>query len=164
MKQLHLNILLIKKTNNEKGFSLIELLAVIVILGIMASISVPSIGGVIEGSRIKAAKADMVSVLNVAKLYFIQNSDDVADINDLKPYMESWGVLSDIVSTSTDPKAIRVIKGGEHPIQTDTIIVINRPFLVGSNSYTISYTDEVSLKKLDLSSSKVEGIFTLVSK
>ncbi|MEK8128606.1 prepilin-type N-terminal cleavage/methylation domain-containing protein [Paenibacillus filicis] len=39
---------------NEKGLTLVELLAVIVILGVIAAIAVPSIGGVIQNSRINA--------------------------------------------------------------------------------------------------------------
>ena len=34
-----------KRLKNEKGLTLVELLAVIVILGIIAAIAVPSIGG-----------------------------------------------------------------------------------------------------------------------
>ncbi len=40
-----------KRLNNEKGLTLVELLAVIVILGIIAAIAVPSIGGIIENSE-----------------------------------------------------------------------------------------------------------------
>ena len=37
---------------NEKGLTLIELLAVIVILAIVAAIAVPAIGNIIENSRL----------------------------------------------------------------------------------------------------------------
>ncbi|RIV13331.1 prepilin-type N-terminal cleavage/methylation domain-containing protein, partial [Priestia flexa] len=40
-----------KFLKNEKGLTLIELLAVIVILGIIAAIAIPSIGGIIQKSR-----------------------------------------------------------------------------------------------------------------
>ena len=36
---------------NQKGFTLVELLAVIVILGIIAAIAIPSIGGIIDKSK-----------------------------------------------------------------------------------------------------------------
>ncbi len=36
---------------NEKGLTLIELLAVIVILGIIAAIAIPSIGAIIDNSK-----------------------------------------------------------------------------------------------------------------
>ena len=41
-----------KRLNNEKGLTLVELLAVIVILGIIAAIAIPSIGNIIENSEV----------------------------------------------------------------------------------------------------------------
>lgn len=40
-----------KMLRNEKGLTLIELLAVVVILGIIAAIAVPSIGKIIDNSK-----------------------------------------------------------------------------------------------------------------
>ena len=59
-----------KQLNNEKGLTLIELLAVIVILAIIAAIAVPAIGNIITNSEDKALKADAQNVLAAAKLYF----------------------------------------------------------------------------------------------
>ncbi|EGQ22551.1 hypothetical protein HMPREF9372_2831 [Sporosarcina newyorkensis 2681] len=64
-----------KKLKNEKGLTLVELLAVIVILGIIAAIAVPAIGGIIDNSRIKAAHADAMNIMSAANLYFADNPD-----------------------------------------------------------------------------------------
>ena len=63
-----------KLVKNEKGLTLVELLAVIVILAIVAAIAVPAIGNVIENSRYKAAKADAITVLNAANIYFTEKT------------------------------------------------------------------------------------------
>ena len=65
-----------KLVKNEKGLTLVELLAVIVILAIVAAIAVPAIGNVIENSRYKAAKADAITVLNAANIYFTEKQTE----------------------------------------------------------------------------------------
>lgn len=64
-----------KRIKNEKGLTLIELLAVIVILAIVAAIAIPAIGNIIENSRYNAVKADAINVLNASNLYFTDNAD-----------------------------------------------------------------------------------------
>ncbi|KGR74038.1 hypothetical protein CD33_18750 [Ureibacillus sinduriensis BLB-1 = JCM 15800] len=59
-----------KRIKNEKGLTLIELLAVIVILAIIAAIAIPAIGNIIDNSRIKAVKADAANIINAANLYY----------------------------------------------------------------------------------------------
>lgn len=66
-----------KRLNNEKGLTLVELLAVIVILGIIAAIAVPSIGGIIENTRVKAVVADAQNFLSAADLYFVAENSAV---------------------------------------------------------------------------------------
>lgn len=68
-----------KQMNNEKGLTLIELLAVIVILGIVAAIAVPAIGSVISNSRDKAILADASNILAGAKLAAIDGACDPED-------------------------------------------------------------------------------------
>ncbi|WP_372869349.1 prepilin-type N-terminal cleavage/methylation domain-containing protein [Planomicrobium okeanokoites] len=59
-----------KKLGNEKGMTLIELLAVIVILAIIAAIAIPAISNIIENSRVGAVKSDAQMALSAANLYF----------------------------------------------------------------------------------------------
>ena len=61
-----------KRIKNEKGLTLIELLAVIVILAIVAAIAIPAIGNIIENSRIKAVKSDAATIISAANLYYTE--------------------------------------------------------------------------------------------
>ena len=85
-----------KRIKNEKGLTLIELLAVIVILAIVAAIAVPAIGNIIENSRYNAVKADATNVLSGAQLYFTDDSSKTSvTVEELKTqnYLESEGKI-----------------------------------------------------------------------
>ncbi|WCN38551.1 prepilin-type N-terminal cleavage/methylation domain-containing protein [Aneurinibacillus uraniidurans] len=58
---------------DQKGLTLIELLAVVVILGIIIAIAIPSISGIIERQKVKAHDANAAMVLDAAKMYYIDN-------------------------------------------------------------------------------------------
>lgn len=62
-----------KRINNEKGLSLVELLAVIVILAIVAAIAIPAIGNIIDNQRVKAVKADAANIISAAQIYYADN-------------------------------------------------------------------------------------------
>ncbi|WP_077618962.1 competence type IV pilus major pilin ComGC [Bacillus sinesaloumensis] len=63
-----------KHLKNQKGLTLIELLAVIVILGIIAAIAVPSIGSLIDNTKKDAHIANAQQMINAAKLAKAQNA------------------------------------------------------------------------------------------
>ena len=59
---------------NKKGFTLVELLAVIVILALIMGIAVVSIGGVLQSSREKTYRETAASLLNgVRQQLYIEN-------------------------------------------------------------------------------------------
>ncbi|CAM5567707.1 type II secretion system protein [Bacillus circulans] len=95
-----------QRIKNEKGLTLIELLAVIVILGIIAAIAVPSIAGIIQNSKEDAVKADAITVLNAAKNYVAANDipkNGKIDQADLKSYVSGLKTtFGDYVVTSAD--------------------------------------------------------------
>jgi type IV pilus assembly protein PilA len=62
-----------KKMKDQRGLTLVELLAVIVILGIIAAIAVPSIGNIIDNTKDKATVAEGLQIINAAKLYVAEN-------------------------------------------------------------------------------------------
>ena len=67
-----------KKLKEQKGMTLIELLAVIVILAIIAAIAIPAIGNIIENSRVGAVKSDAINVMAAADLYYTDGNTPAA--------------------------------------------------------------------------------------
>jgi general secretion pathway protein G len=61
------------KQYQHKGFTLIEIMIVIVIMGIMASLVVPKIMGRPDEARIMASKHDIAAILQALKLYNLDN-------------------------------------------------------------------------------------------
>ncbi|TQE92518.1 prepilin-type N-terminal cleavage/methylation domain-containing protein [Ureibacillus terrenus] len=87
-----------KRLKNEKGLTLVELLAVVVILGIVAAIAIPAIGNMLENSRYNAAKSDAINIINAANLYFTEvgsSNDDEVSVKDLLDgnYLDTAGVF-----------------------------------------------------------------------
>ena len=57
----------------KRGFTLIEIMVVLVILGVMAALVVPRVLGRAEDARKVAAKSDIASIMNALKLYNLDN-------------------------------------------------------------------------------------------
>lgn len=61
-------------TRNDNGFSLIELLLVMLILGILAAIVVVSLGGLRDDADESACAADRRTLLQATEAYFAQTA------------------------------------------------------------------------------------------
>ena len=59
--------------HNNKGFSLIEIMVVVVILGILASLVVPKIMNRPDEARMVKAKQDILAIQNALDLYKLDN-------------------------------------------------------------------------------------------
>lgn len=71
-KKENVNMKQVQKKNrilrNEQGLTLIELLAVIVILGIISAIAVPSIGGLINKSKVETHRSNAQLIIDAARM------------------------------------------------------------------------------------------------
>lgn len=114
---------------NEKGLTLIELLAVIVILAIVAAIAIPAIGNIIDNSRYNAVKSDGINVINASNLYFTDNPDkNYVTAKDLKDdgYLESAGKIpldaAAATAEATSKSYVKIVSG-EKQLTTENITI-----------------------------------------
>lgn len=101
-----------KKLKEEKGLTLIELLAVIVILGIIAAIAIPAIGNIIENSKYNAVKSDALNALSAAQLLLAEDANALDDDKYTVKQLVEDGYLKDAESlnNSTTPIIIKSVK------------------------------------------------------
>jgi len=67
-----------KYLSNQKGVTLIELLAVIVILGILAAIAVPAVMTQIDDAKVAAGDADKAVIIDAADRYYLMDGAEVS--------------------------------------------------------------------------------------
>ncbi|HON55730.1 MAG TPA: prepilin-type N-terminal cleavage/methylation domain-containing protein, partial [bacterium] len=64
---------MLNKEKNKKGFTIVELVIVIIIIGTLVAIIVPTFLIQVEQAEISATKANLNSIRSAQKLYFIEN-------------------------------------------------------------------------------------------
>lgn len=62
-----------RKLMNKKGFSLVELMIVVVIMGILVAVAIPLYGAIQDNAKNKTCKNNMVALRSNASNYFASN-------------------------------------------------------------------------------------------
>lgn len=134
-----------KFLRNKKGVTLVELLAVVVILGIIAAIAVPTIGGLIERQQQKADIATLTNVAEAAKLYDLTENaaDGIYLITDLDIDLagNTIGTTSgatDITHVLVDGTTVSFLSSDDAADEETAIFVNTTPITVSGNTYTVT--------------------------
>ena len=120
--------------NKDKGFTIVELLVVIVVIGILAAITMVSYSGVTTKANLSANKANAASVMQAADAYFAENGTYPT----AGAQLTSGGVVK-------VPSSISVIT---------TVPAVGTPaaitYVQASTGYCIEYWDTVAAAKATL--------------
>lgn len=64
-----------KRTKGDKGFTLIELIVVIAVLGVLATLIIPKVVGVKSEAETKAMEANEKIIRNALERYYLDNGE-----------------------------------------------------------------------------------------
>lgn len=132
---------------NEKGFTLVELLAVIVILSIIALIATPIVMGYVNDARKKAAETSTNGIITSIELGYTQASEDgdipeqiTIEFND-----NDFTVKNSADNTNVDSVKSKILIKGDKP--TEGTITVNSGIItiekgLKLNGFTCTYQND----------------------
>jgi type IV pilus assembly protein PilA len=103
-----LHKLMRRRQENEKGFTLIELMVVVLIIAILIAIAIPTFLGARQRANNRAAQSSLRNALTAAKTLFTDNNDYTAAGNTALAGVEPSLTFVDNATNSTGPKVVSV--------------------------------------------------------
>lgn len=103
------------KNSNKKGFTLVELVVVIAIIGVLAAILVPSMMGYVKKSRLKTANGNAKTAYNTA-------AGALADLETSGIQVSSLGESIDCTSGTTSVPDIDSVSAGDASAYVDAVV------------------------------------------
>ncbi len=69
----------------EQGFTLVEMMIVVLIIGVLVAVATPVFAGIVDRAREKEIQADLRSGLLAVELYYLENGEYTDDTSLLEP-------------------------------------------------------------------------------
>ncbi|NLW22378.1 MAG: type II secretion system protein [Tissierellia bacterium] len=131
-----------KIKKNNKGFTLVELVVVIAILGILAAIAVPRFTGSRKNAAVAAHNANVRTLESAANMYLVDGGEDTTwnkESVSWKDYLQEWPDIPDLVKNDLN--------------------ITNGNYTVEYTEYTVKIEDgEITVKPwyVELKNGKIE--------
>ena len=102
-----------RAVSRAAGFTIIELMLVLTVLGVLAAMALPSLSDLVKGQRVKTASSDVYASLIYARSEAIKRAADVAVVPNTPTgdWAAGWKV------TYTDASGTTVLRGNTHKVE-----------------------------------------------
>ncbi|HLS28976.1 MAG TPA: prepilin-type N-terminal cleavage/methylation domain-containing protein [Opitutales bacterium] len=117
-----------KHKNPQKGFTLVEIMIVVVIIGLLAAMAIPAFNKVRQTSQAKTCVNNLRQISSAKDQYFIENGgEDSVDLDDLvgvenyikaTPVCPAGGEYDEELTPDAEPECS---EGGDHVLPSGTV-------------------------------------------
>jgi general secretion pathway protein G len=102
-----------KKHHNHKAFSLIELIFVIVVIGIIASVAIPKLMGINSKAKTSTVSSDVKTIVSSIQSYYVVNKkiDKISDSVNINSSV--WSITDkEVIYKENDKDCVKITVDG----------------------------------------------------
>ena len=118
---------------NQRGFATLEVILMVMVIGILASIAVPRFGNITAEANTAKIQADLSTIDTAIDIYNMSNTTPPSNVSELKDYLKDADNIN-------PPTGKCYINGGDNPVAVPsggyTIGTVNNELRAKLGEYT----------------------------